>query len=212
MASNNYWQISLQESALFLLLNLIVLLFGIIMWYFIWIKRFGGEIPNAQLSSEKTISYFSSKNFTIVLRELFSHINSINKQYLIHTVGYEGYIYLLFQRTMISLLITVVLFSFIFSALNLLVKEREGQSDFFTFVQNFLLNNKYLNDFDDGNFIVSGTNPHTGLVEMIELKNHPFFLACQCHPEFKSRPLNPHPLFKSFIKASIDYQDRKNTK
>ena len=147
MASNNYWQISLQESALFLLLNLIVLLFGIIMWYFIWIKRFGGEIPNAQLSSEKTISYFSSKNFTIVLRELFSHINSINKQYLIHTVGYEGYIYLLFQRTMISLLITVVLFSFIFSALNLLVKEREGQSDFFTFVQNFLLNNKYLNDY-----------------------------------------------------------------
>lgn len=76
----------------------------------------------------------------------------------------------------------------------------------------FEFNNKYLKDFDDGNFIVSGTNPHTGLVEMIELKNHPFFLACQFHPEFKSRPLNPHPLFKSFIKASIDYQDRKNTK
>lgn len=76
----------------------------------------------------------------------------------------------------------------------------------------FEFNNKYLNDFDDGNFIVSGTNPHTGLVEMIELKNHPFFLACQFHPEFKSRPLNPHPLFKSFIKASIDYQDRKNAK
>ena len=76
----------------------------------------------------------------------------------------------------------------------------------------FEFNNKYLNDFDDGNFIVSGTNPHTGLVEMIELKNHPFFLACQFHPEFKSRPLNPHPLFKSFIKASIDYQDRKNIK
>ena len=74
MASNNYWQISLQESALFLLLNLIVLLFGIIMWYFIWIKRFGGEIPNAQLSSEKTISYFSSKNFTIVLKIGRAHV------------------------------------------------------------------------------------------------------------------------------------------
>ncbi|PIW90909.1 MAG: hypothetical protein COZ91_03225, partial [Candidatus Nealsonbacteria bacterium CG_4_8_14_3_um_filter_39_7] len=45
-------------------------------------------------------------------------------------------------------------------------------------------------------------NPERDLVEIIELKNHPFFVGVQFHPEFKSRPLNPHPLFKAFIKAS----------
>ena len=44
------------------------------------------------------------------------------------------------------------------------------------------------------------------LVEIIELANHPHFIACQFHPEFKSRPNRPHPLFKSFIEASINYK------
>ena len=50
--------------------------------------------------------------------------------------------------------------------------------------------------------VVSGVNPESGLVEIIELKNHPFFLGTQFHPEFKSRFLNPHPLFSAFIKAA----------
>lgn len=70
-------------------------------------------------------------------------------------------------------------------------------------------NPKYKEKFNDGNFIISGVNPQTDLAEIIELKDHPFFIACQFHPEFKSRPLNPHPLFVSFIKASIDYKDKK---
>lgn len=70
-------------------------------------------------------------------------------------------------------------------------------------------NPKYKEKFSDGNFIISGVNPQTDLAEIIELKDHPFFIACQFHPEFKSRPLNPHPLFVSFIKASIDYKDKK---
>ncbi len=64
-------------------------------------------------------------------------------------------------------------------------------------------NNKFLNIFDD-NFIVAGTNPQTDLVEIVELKNHPWFVACQFHPEFLSRPQRPHPLFREFIGAALN--------
>ncbi len=63
-------------------------------------------------------------------------------------------------------------------------------------------NNMYLDKFDT-NFIFSGKNIQSNLIEVIEIKNHKFFIACQYHPEFKSRPLNPHPLFDGLIKASI---------
>lgn len=63
-------------------------------------------------------------------------------------------------------------------------------------------NNEFLDIFDN-NFIRSGINPGTGLVEIIELKNHPWFIACQFHPEFVSRPYRPHPLFRDFIWAAI---------
>jgi CTP synthase len=64
-------------------------------------------------------------------------------------------------------------------------------------------NNKYREILEKKGMIVAGINPERNLVEIIELKNHPFFVASQFHPEFKSRPLNPHPLFKGFIKAAI---------
>jgi len=51
--------------------------------------------------------------------------------------------------------------------------------------------------------VISGVNPERDLVEIIELKNHPFFVGTQFHPEFKSRPLKPHPLFREFVKAAI---------
>ncbi|MGB9835272.1 MAG: CTP synthase [Candidatus Saccharicenans sp.] len=56
--------------------------------------------------------------------------------------------------------------------------------------------------------VVSGRNPEHDLVEIIELKNHPWFVGCQFHPEFKSRPLEPHPLFKSFIGAAYAYRKK----
>jgi CTP synthase len=55
--------------------------------------------------------------------------------------------------------------------------------------------------------VISGTSPDGTLVELIELKNHPWFLACQYHPEFLSKPNHPHPLFKSFIAASLANED-----
>lgn len=63
-------------------------------------------------------------------------------------------------------------------------------------------NNKYKKQFEDSGMIFSGINPQTNLCEMIELKKHPFFMACQFHPEFLSRPLQPHPLFLGFIDAA----------
>lgn len=69
-------------------------------------------------------------------------------------------------------------------------------------------NNKYKEELEKKGLIFSGINPESNLVEIIELPNkvHPHFIACQFHPEFKSRPTKAHPLFDSFIKASIDYQ------
>jgi len=56
--------------------------------------------------------------------------------------------------------------------------------------------------------ILSGLSPDGSLVEIIELPDHPWFLGCQFHPEFKSRPMNPHPLFREFIRASLEYSQR----
>ena len=63
------------------------------------------------------------------------------------------------------------------------------------------VNNKYLDQLTSKGLVIAGTNPEKGLVEIIELKDHPFFVATQFHPELKSRPLSPHPLFDQFIKA-----------
>jgi len=64
-------------------------------------------------------------------------------------------------------------------------------------------NNKYRKQFEAAGMVFSGTSPDGLLVEIMELPNHPFFLGTQFHPEFKSRPLNPGPLFREFIKATI---------
>ena len=70
-------------------------------------------------------------------------------------------------------------------------------------------NNIYLEDFRKAGMEISGIYPKEQLVEIMELKDHPWFLATQFHPEFHSRPTKPHPLFRDFIKASLSY--RKNS-
>ena len=62
--------------------------------------------------------------------------------------------------------------------------------------------------FEKKGLIFSGVSPDNKLPEIIELKNHPWFIGVQFHPEFKSRPLNPHPLFSSFIKAAKSYNGK----
>lgn len=67
----------------------------------------------------------------------------------------------------------------------------------------FEVNNHYLETLKKAGLVVSGSCPTVDLVEIIELKNHPFFIATQFHPEFSSRPNQPHPIFKSFIGAAL---------
>jgi CTP synthase len=64
-------------------------------------------------------------------------------------------------------------------------------------------NNDYLDRLKEAGMVISGTSPNGELVEIIEIGDHPWFLGCQFHPEFKSRPMDPHPLFRDFIGASL---------
>ena len=69
------------------------------------------------------------------------------------------------------------------------------------------VNNDYRNAMTANGMILSGISPDGRIIEMIELKDHPWFLATQAHPELKSRPNRPHPLFRGFIGAALEYQD-----
>ncbi len=70
-------------------------------------------------------------------------------------------------------------------------------------------NNAYEKQLTEKGLIISGRNPETGLVEIVELPDHPWFVGCQFHPEFKSKPMQPHPLFRDFIKAGCTYRDSR---
>ncbi len=70
-------------------------------------------------------------------------------------------------------------------------------------------NNEYMEKLKESGMIFSGTSPDGELVEIIEVRDHPWFLGCQFHPEFKSRPVDPHPLFRDFIKASLKKSQSK---
>ena len=69
-------------------------------------------------------------------------------------------------------------------------------------------NMKYRDQMNEKGFVISGTSPDGTLAELIELRDHPYFVGCQYHPEFQSKPNNPHPLFQGFIQACLEYQNR----
>jgi CTP synthase len=73
----------------------------------------------------------------------------------------------------------------------------------------FEFNNDYKEMFEKAGFKATGINPDSGLVEIIEIENHPYFLAAQFHPEYKSTVMNPHPLFVSFVKAAMERRSAK---
>ena len=70
------------------------------------------------------------------------------------------------------------------------------------------VNNEYRPALESHGLVFSGLSPDKKLVEMIELREHPYFVACQFHPEFKSRPMLAHPLFKRFVRAALDHRER----
>src|SRR5207245_566550 len=71
------------------------------------------------------------------------------------------------------------------------------------------LNNQYLSQLKANGFLVSGTSPDGKLVEIVELRDHPWFVAVQCHPEFKSKPTKAHPLFRGLVQASLTRREEK---
>jgi len=71
----------------------------------------------------------------------------------------------------------------------------------------FEFNNRFRDVLTQKGLTISGVSPDNSLVEIVEVKEHPWFLGCQFHPEFKSRPMEPHPLFREFIKASIKWKE-----
>lgn len=72
------------------------------------------------------------------------------------------------------------------------------------------LNTKFLNTLTSNGLVIAGTSPDKKLVEIVELRSHPWFVACQYHPEFKSTPLKAHPLFRDFIKAAMNKRGVSN--
>ena len=74
------------------------------------------------------------------------------------------------------------------------------------------VNNSYREAAEASGLVISGLSPDKMLVEVIELPNHPWFVAIQSHPEFLSKPLNPHPLFSSFVKAAVASRDSRSDK
>ena len=72
-------------------------------------------------------------------------------------------------------------------------------------------NNEFKDRLVESGLVVSGESPNGELVEIVEIKDHPWFLGCQFHPEFKSRPKDPHPLFRDFIKAALEFKQRRSS-
>ncbi len=72
-------------------------------------------------------------------------------------------------------------------------------------------NNAYMKTLEEKGLCFTGLSPKEDLVEIVEIKDHPWFLGCQFHPEFKSRPMNPHPLFRDFIRAAVEKKMPKSS-
>jgi len=68
-------------------------------------------------------------------------------------------------------------------------------------------NNAYLTKFEEAGMLATGVNPDSNLVEVVEIPDHPYFVASQFHPEYASTVLNPHPLFVSFVKAAVAHDE-----
>ena len=73
------------------------------------------------------------------------------------------------------------------------------------------VNNDFRKALTDHGMVLSGLSPDGRIVEMIELPNHPFFIGTQAHPELKSRPNRPHPLFRGFVEAALEQQDKNSS-
>lgn len=139
--------ISLEETIIFILINFILILLGIILWYYLWIKKKLAEI--FQLVNNM-LTYFSSRNLSLMMTELYNIITSFNPIFITKTIGYEAYAYLVFQRRIISLLLTYFLCSILLSGLTILFYKQRGIPINIEFLT-FLVDKQY---FDNINTVI----------------------------------------------------------
>lgn len=137
--------ITSKELTLFIFFSFLLILIGIYLWNLIWIKEYGGNIPNVQYESEEITTFFHTKNFKIFINEFFKKFREFDKNYLIRSIGTDAYIYLIFQRMILSLLTTMTIISLIFSFISAMNHEETGIGSFF---HDFLMNNKSMDNFN----------------------------------------------------------------
>jgi hypothetical protein len=136
-------KISFEEIFLFININVVIILLGILLWYIIWIKEYGSSIPYPQFGEETNITYLNTKNFSIIIHQLWIRFREFNQHYITRSIGMESYVYLLFQRKLIGIFFSISVLSLIFAFLNILASNEFGYAGF----HEYLLNNKYLNEF-----------------------------------------------------------------
>jgi hypothetical protein len=132
-------KISIEEILLFLLINIIIILLGILLWFIIWIKPYGSSIPYPQFGEETNITYLNTKNFSIIIHQLWIRFREFNQHYITRSIGLEAYAYLLFQRKLISIFFYTSVLSLIFTSLNLLINNDIG----WIRLHNYLMKNNY---------------------------------------------------------------------
>jgi hypothetical protein len=135
-----------------LFLNILFVLIGFMLWNLFWISEYGCSIPNTKIDKYQT--YFSSKNFDIVIKELFGIFNAFDKEYLVSSIGFEAYSYLLFQREAITFLLVACLISIANSAISTIYNS-ESKTSTYKFMNKLLFDNKAYDDFTDMNNLVS---------------------------------------------------------
>lgn len=133
--------------------NIVITTVGVFMWNFVWIRKYGGKfdfilvhVPQKQVKG--TQQSFFSRSFSHVAGEIINKFLAFDKHYLIETVGMEAYVYMIFQRRMAK---HFAIMSFISLGIGLisalLVQKEVKDSKAYSYMENLLLNNKYLNDF-----------------------------------------------------------------
>ncbi len=146
ISHNNIYEnmITSKELTLLVCICVLILFSGFYLWNIIWVKEYGVNIPNVQYGSEEMTTYFHTKNFIIFLKEFLKKFTEFDKKYLIRSIGTDAYIYLIFQKTIINLLMIIGIISLILSFLsNISQKEFEIGS----FFHDLLVNNKYMDNF-----------------------------------------------------------------
>lgn len=137
--------ITLKEICVFSGVNIFAVLFGIFLWNIIWIKEYGANIPNVQYGTEEITTFFHTKNLKIFLKEFLKKFRAFEKKYLIRSIGTEAYIYLRFQKTILSLIMSMSIISLVLSFISTIAKQEKS---FTRFIHDVLLDNKQMDNFN----------------------------------------------------------------